>query len=131
MLKYNSKAHGAQLIAYYLRQPPGSSTYRILPPRTSPAGNHAQGKSLQRRFTKFFTGKTGRFFAQKKAFIWLGFMVFIDGTSRGTSRGTPRVAARGTSRDVPGRLSEVVCDKLSFREARGGSITNVFACGTV
>ena len=29
--------------------------------------------------------------------------------------------------DVPGRLSEVVCDKLSFRGARGGSMKKIYS----
>ena len=36
----------AQLIAYYLREPSGSSTYRILPPRGFPS-THSANKLLQ------------------------------------------------------------------------------------
>ena len=86
MMKKVTGAAG-EIFSYYLREAPGSSTYRILPPRASPAGNrfsgliltvhestlnlsHTTSASLRRkalqeksllgprvRGTKFFTGK--------------------------------------------------------------------------
>ena len=70
----------AQLIAYYLREPPGSSTYRILPPRDSPGAEKKWDPSLGSHVgsLKFVTGNTERFLSLCFRMNKLAFTIFVN-----------------------------------------------------
>ena len=102
----------AQRIAYYLREPPRSSTYRILPPR------RAAGENLYTTFAKIPEAQLVAYYLQARR---------PAGRPRATSRQTSRAMSRDVRPPTGAAAGAAAGEKSLAGPSHSGIIAHSFA----